>query len=235
MIDTSKRRPLASRQTRWANRAARLLADAGVTPNQISAAGMVAAMVAGMCFVLVPQAGPLGRAALLLLAALFCQLRLVCNLLDGMVAVEGGKGAPDGPFWNEFPDRVSDILILAGAGIAAGLPALGWAAAALAVLTAYVRSLGAAQGLSNHFDGPMAKPRRMWLLMLGCLLSLLEPALLVPMGLPRGSVLGVVLGVIALGSLATVVIRLQLIGSDLRTRAAGAEGVPGAAPGGQEC
>lgn len=175
MIDTSKRRPLASRQTRWANRAARLLADAGVTPNQISAAGMVAAMVAGMCFVLVPQASPLGRAALLLLAALFCQLRLVCNLLDGMVAVEGGKGAPDGLFWNEFPDRVSDILILAGAGIAAGSPALGWAAAALAVLTAYVRELGVTCGAPADFSGPMAKQHRMAVITGAAVLSTAEP------------------------------------------------------------
>ena len=89
-------------------------------------------------------------------------------------------------------------------------------------------------GLALGFGNALTLANLGWAL-LGCLLSLLEPALLVPMGLPRGSVLGVVLGVIALGSLATVVIRLQLIGSDLRTRAAGAEGVPGAAPGGQEC
>ena len=72
----------------------------------------------------------------LILAAAFCQARLICNLLDGMVAVEGGKREPSGPFWNEFPDRVADILILAGAGLGLGNPALGFAAAAFAMSAA---------------------------------------------------------------------------------------------------
>ena len=50
------------------------------------------------------------RGVILLLAALCIQLRLVCNLLDGMVAVEHGKGSPSGPIWNELPDRFADVL-----------------------------------------------------------------------------------------------------------------------------
>ena len=61
-------------------------------------------------------------------------------MLDGMVAVEGGKGSPDGPIWNEAPDRYSDIVILVGAGYGAAFagaasPSLGWAAAVFAVMT----------------------------------------------------------------------------------------------------
>ena len=241
--ERTMRREIPQRSTSWARAAAAAVGRTGITPNMISSVSVVVAAIG--CAALVGSGWAVYlhddgvRAALLIIAALMAPLRLLLNMLDGMVAVEGGKQSPVGDLYNEVPDRLADLLFLAGAGYAAasihGGITIGWVAASLAVLTAYVRSLGAAQGLSNHFDGPMAKPRRMWLLMLGCLLSLLEPALLVPMGLPRGSVLGVVLGVIALGSLATVVIRLQLIGSDLRTRAAGAEGVPGAAPGGQEC
>ena len=236
------RREIPQRSTSWARAAAAAIGRTGITPNMISSASVVVAALG--CAALVGSGWAVYlhddglRAVLLIIAALMAPLRLLLNMLDGMVAVEGGKRSPVGDLYNEVPDRLADLLFLAGAGYAIGSIhggiTIGWVTASLAVLTAYVRSLGAAQGLSNHFDGPMAKPRRMWLLMLGCLLSLLEPALLVPMGLPRGSVLGVVLGVIALGSLATVVIRLQLIGSDLRTRAAGAEGVPGAAPGERE-
>ena len=75
------------------------------------------------------------RITLLLVAALFCQFRLLCNLFDGMVAIEGGKQELDGPFWNEFPDRVADILIFVGVGYGVGQPALGCTAAAFAVLT----------------------------------------------------------------------------------------------------
>jgi len=40
----------------------------------------------------------------------------VCNLLDGMVAIEGGLKTPAGELFNDVPDRISDPLILVGAG-----------------------------------------------------------------------------------------------------------------------
>ena len=81
--------------------------------------------------------------------------------MDGMVAIEAGKQTADGAFWNEQPDRVADALILVGLGIAAGSLALGWAAAALAISTAYVRELGKGIDGVVDFSGPMAKPHRM--------------------------------------------------------------------------
>jgi phosphatidylglycerophosphate synthase len=117
----------------------------------------------------------LPRALLLLLAAAACQLRLLCNLLDGLLAVEAGRSAPDGPFWNEFPDRVSDVLVLAGLGLGLGLPGLGWAAACLAVLTAYTREMGLRLGLDADWRGPMAKPQRMAAVTAGALLAIPEP------------------------------------------------------------
>ncbi len=175
MAQEDNRRPLASRNSGWARAIARGLSSASITPNQISMASMVMAGLAGACFWLGGAAHPGPRAALLLAAALFCQLRLLCNLFDGMVAIEGGKQAADGPFWNEFPDRVADILILAGVGYGAGGPALGWAAAALSILTAYTRELGRACGLPADFSGPMAKQHRMATITAAALLSLLEP------------------------------------------------------------
>lgn len=161
MTDSGDRRPLSSRDTHWARSVARWLAGRSITPNQISQASIAAAALAGACFWLGGASEGATRVAIMLAAALFCQLRLLCNLFDGMVAVEGGKGEPDGPFWNEFPDRVADILILAGAGYGAGAPALGWAAAAFSTMTAYVRELGRANGAPSDFSGPMAKQHRM--------------------------------------------------------------------------
>lgn len=155
------RRPLKSRDTALAAKAARALAGYGVTPNAISQASMGFALLAGAAFWGAGFADEAVRWLLLILAALGCQLRLLCNLLDGMVAIEGGKGTPDGPYWNEAPDRIADALILAGMGMGALAPALGWAAAALAILVAYVRELGSAQGMAADFRGPMAKPHRM--------------------------------------------------------------------------
>ena len=160
----AERRPLASRDTRWAAAAARRLARAGVRPNRISQVSILFAALAGAAFAATAITSGGISSALLIAGALFCQLRLLCNLLDGMVAIEGGLSEPDGPFWNEAPDRISDLLILVGAGVAAGAVWLGFAAGALAIFTAYIRELARAEGMAADFSGPMAKPQRMALL-----------------------------------------------------------------------
>lgn len=169
------RRPLKSRGTKWAAMLTRWLAATSVTPNQISMASIAAGALAGLSFWASADAGGWAKVLLLIAAALFMQLRLLCNLLDGMVAIEAGKSASDGAFWNEFPDRIADIFILVGAGLAVGVPALGWAAAAMAVLTAYVREHGRACGAPADYSGPMAKQQRMAALTLGALAAATEP------------------------------------------------------------
>jgi len=166
MNDPADRRPIASRDAAPVRRLAAWAAGAGITPNGISIMSMLAALMAGLAFAFAGER-PWG----LVLAAIGCQLRLMCNLLDGLVAVEGGKGKPDGPFWNEAPDRISDLLILGGLGFAAGQPDLGWLAAALAILTAYIRELGRANGAGNDFSGPLAKPQRMALVTVAALVQ----------------------------------------------------------------
>ncbi|WP_136443082.1 CDP-alcohol phosphatidyltransferase family protein [Pacificoceanicola onchidii] len=191
---TESRRPLKSRDTALAARAAQKLAATHVTPNQISAASIGFALLAGGAFCLSDWS-----VWWLLLAALGVQMRLLCNLLDGMVAIEGGKKSATGAFWNEAPDRLADILILVGMGFGAGIPALGWAAAALAVLTAYVRELGVSAGAQADFSGPMAKPHRMAVATGAALL-----ALVLPVAWP---VLEIGLWVITLGAGATALRR----------------------------
>lgn len=174
MADPDSRRPIASRDTGWARKLTVWLAERNVTPNGISQASMLAAAAACFAFYMAGSASGSTRIGLLLAAALCCQLRLICNLLDGMVAVEAGKGARDGPFWNEFPDRVSDILIFVGIGYGVDAPILGWTAAAFSVLTAYTRELGRASGLEADFSGPMAKPQRMALVTAAAAISIFD-------------------------------------------------------------
>jgi phosphatidylglycerophosphate synthase len=203
------RRPIATRNAGWAQSLARWLANSRVTPNQISIASMVAAAVAGAAFWASGYTSGIAHITLLLLAAAFCQARLICNLLDGMVAMEGGKREASGPFWNEFPDRVADILILAGAGLGIGHPALGFAAATMAVFTAYVRELGRATGAPSDFSGPMAKPHRMAVMTGAAILATVEPLL------PQtpGTILMAALWVVTIGAILTVLRRaVRLVG-----------------------
>ena len=214
------RRPLQSRQARWAVATASWLTRQRVQPNTISLASVAFAALAGGCLVLSGLDLPLPRGLLLLLAAGMIQLRLVCNLLDGMVAIEGGLKTPSGELYNDVPDRISDPLILVGAGygIVWGVwgITLGWLAAVLAILTAYVRVLGVSAGTQHYFLGPMAKQHRMAALTAACVAGALEAILLQPY---TGWSVGIALVVIVMGSAATVVRRLRRIAADLEARA----------------
>lgn len=168
MSQEDDRRPLASRDTSWARSIAAALARSAVTPNQISVASVVFSAAGAVLLWLWPT--PAG----LLLAALCTQLRLLCNLFDGMVAIEGGKQSPVGALYNEFPDRLADSLLLVALGYACQYPWLGWFGALAAALTAYIRQSGAGLGFGHDFRGPMAKQQRMFVLTLGCVLGAAE-------------------------------------------------------------
>lgn len=107
--------------------------------------------------------------------AVFVQARLICNLLDGMVAIEGGRKTPTGDLWNEIPDRLADTALLMGAAVAAGVPWIGAAAAWGAVMTAYLRAFGASLTGVQDFSGPFAKPQRMAALTAAALIAAAEP------------------------------------------------------------
>jgi len=212
------RRPIKTRGAAWVQSLARRLTEAGITPNQISQFSMVFAGLAFTCFAAVGVTGLSGMphpALFLILSALFIQLRLLCNLLDGIVAVEGGKSGPDGPFWNEAPDRLADLLILTGLGLACGWPGLGLLASALAITTAYLREFGRAEGMEPDFSGPFAKPQRMaaatGTAILAAFCTLIAPAW-------TGTALLVGLCVITLGTAATAYLRCQRLISWLKSQ-----------------
>jgi phosphatidylglycerophosphate synthase len=168
---TASRRPLGSRNTAWARKLAAWAVTKGFTPNQISQASIGFAALGCFLYMLSPAGPGFLQFFWLLFAAATIQARLLCNLIDGMVAVEARQGEKDGPFWNEAPDRLSDFFFLIGAGIAAGNPGLGTLAAALAVTTAYLRELGRAEGFPPDFSGPLAKPQRMAVLTIGTVIA----------------------------------------------------------------
>jgi len=165
MIIPEARRPLASRSTRWAGFLATNAVRAGITADGISILSLVFSAAGVAALLLLP------RPWNLLGCAAGIQLRLLCNLLDGMVAIEGGKKSKVGALYNEVPDRVADSLFLVALGYAIGMPWLGWLAALAAAVTAYIRVLGGTLGLAQDFRGPLAKQHRMFVMTLGCLLG----------------------------------------------------------------
>ncbi len=195
MDGLKNRRPLAIRQREWVHKLARLLVRQGVSPNQVSLASVGFAALGALAYGFCPLAGDAVKAFLLLSAAVFIQLRLLSNLLDGIMAVEEGKKTPAGEIYNELPDRIADCLFFVAAGYAAGWPVLGWVSAILALMTAYVRALGGALGFAQDFCGPMAKQHRMHALCAGSVLAAFFSS--VP-------VLAATLALIILGSLLTV-------------------------------
>lgn len=228
------RRELRTRSAGWPRAIAGRLAALRVSPNMVSVASLVFAAVAAWAFYRVGRY-PLRSGNMfifmgdrvrrwrtysawwLVLGAAGIQLRLLCNLLDGLLAVEGGLKTKTGELFNEIPDRLADALILVGAGYALGRagwgPALGWSAAVLAVLTAYIRVLGGSLGFAQDFSGPMAKQHRMFVLTMGALVAAMEIAI-------RGRVtaLWIALVIIVAGSALTAALRIARIAGQLERR-----------------
>jgi phosphatidylglycerophosphate synthase len=181
---------------------------ANIHPDLISYSSILFSALGALCF---------WRSSvqpwLLCLGPLFCYLRLWLNMLDGMVALAANKASPRGEILNDLPDRISDVLIFAGvahSGLCA--PVSGYWAAILALLTAYVGTLGQAVGARREFGGVMSKPWRMVTLHIGAWITFASLKWsgqnLVYL---RLTVLDWTCLLIVLGCIQTIVVRLQRI------------------------
>src|SRR5207248_3121998 len=156
-------RPIAQMFRRTGHEATNLCVRLGISPDAISYCSMLAALIAALFF------WKSGKSAwLLIIAPMFCYLRLWFNMLDGMVAIAAGKVSSRGEIVNDLPDRISDIVIFVGVAYSGWMnPILGYWAAIFAVLTAYVGISGQAVGVQREFTGWMSKPWRMVALHVG--------------------------------------------------------------------
>ena len=164
----------------------------------------------------------MGAAALLtcpapigfIVTAACVQLRLLCNLLDGMVAIEGGRQSPVGGLYNEIPDRIADSFFIVALGYAVDVPWLGWLGALAAAVTAYIRVLGGSLGLPQDFRGPQAKPHRMAVMTAGCLIGAIE----IVIWRTQYALLAAA-WIIGIGAVLTCVTRTSAISKQLQARA----------------
>jgi phosphatidylglycerophosphate synthase len=214
-MSANNRRPLKVRETNWSKQIASYLSKKDITPNQISTASIFFAILASICLWLIPSKPSLNLWLFSLLAAVFIQMRLLCNLFDGMVALEGGKSTKSGELYNDIPDRISDSILFIVLGYALSdisslSIALGYFAALFAMMTAYVRLLGSSMGAKSYFIGPMAKQHRMALLTFALILTPFEVTFF-----HHRYILFFALVVITVGALITVINRIYHIYQEL--------------------
>ncbi len=166
----TSRRPIAAAFRQTADGATRFCVRHEIHPDAVSYLSILAAIVAAICFW---KSGEIRW--LLVVAPLFCYLRLWFNMLDGMVAVAAGKASRRGEILNDLPDRISDVIIFVGVAHSGLMnPIFGYWAAIAALLTAYVGLFGQALGVQREFGGIMSKPWRMVALHIGAWLEFLS-------------------------------------------------------------
>jgi phosphatidylglycerophosphate synthase len=212
------RRPIADTFRKTAHAAVRFCVRRRIHPDTISYLSIVASALAALC--LVRSSDSIG---LLVAAPVLFYVRLWLNMLDGMVALAAGQASARGEILNDLPDRISDVLIFAGVA-QSGLSSStgGYWAAILALLTAYVGTLGQAVGVQREFSGVMAKPWRMVALHVGVWTEAARQAGWLQMPSGPLTILDITCILIVAGCVQTIVIRLRRILAALESRNAGA-------------
>jgi len=136
-------------------------------------------------------------------------------MLDGMVAVAANKASHRGEILNDLPDRISDVIIFVGVAHSSLMsPLIGYWAAILAVLTAYVGLFGQALGVQRQFGGMMSKPWRMVALGIGAWITFARPSI----SIQRFTTLDLTCLVIIAGCIKTIVVRLKRITAALQNQ-----------------
>jgi phosphatidylglycerophosphate synthase len=206
----SSRRPIAALFRRTADAATRFCVEYGIHPDAISYLSIFAAVAAAICFWKSGQTH-----WLLIVAPLFCYLRLWFNMLDGMVAVAANKASRRGEILNDLQDRLSDIIIFVGVAHSGLMNSLiGYWAAIFAVLTAYVGLFGQALGAQREFGGMMSKPWRMVALSIGAWLTFFANT----NSFGRFTILDWTCLAIVAGCFETIVVRLKRVTAGLQDK-----------------
>ncbi len=136
-------RPLANR-----------LAGAGVTANQVTAAGLAISVAAGGLLALTGAA----KAALWLVPVVLF-VRMGLNAIDGMLAREHGQASPLGALFNELSDMASDAALYLPFAL---ILWPGWVVVVivLAMIAEAAGILGPMIGASRCYEGPFGKSDR---------------------------------------------------------------------------
>ncbi|WJV45982.1 CDP-alcohol phosphatidyltransferase family protein [Streptomyces flavofungini] len=143
----------------------RALARRGVSPDTLTAAGVVCAAAAGAILAWLPTwlptwlPAPLAALLAALPVALLLAARLAFANLDGALARDTGRTTRRGALLNELGDRAADLAVIAGFLPLAPLWLVATAALA-STLPSWVSLAGAAAGAPRLNGGPVGKTER---------------------------------------------------------------------------
>ena len=169
------------------------LANAGITPNQITWAALLLSVAMGAAVVWTG-----GASWLLISIPLVLLVRMALNALDGMLAKEYQQQSRAGAMLNEMGDVVADAALYLPLGLLVGVSGVMVTLFVIVGIFAEMAGvLGAAIGGTRRYDGPMGKSDRAFLF--GCI------ALLLGLGVAPGWWVDALLGVaVLLGGLTLV-------------------------------
>lgn len=185
----------------------RAMVRARVNPDALNALGALFGLGAGVAFAL----GSLGTAGWLIL------LGGVADVFDGRVARARGVASAHGAFLDSTLDRFAESFAFIGLCAHFGDRPLFVLATAAALsgslLVSYTRAKGESLGVSG-LGGVMQRAERLVLLAVGALLDPLAAS----NGFSSGSLLGLIVILIAIGSWGTAIYRTAAITDALRRR-----------------
>ena len=168
----------------------------GISPTQLSVAGVAFGAAGGLALAGLPT----GLPAAVVVAALLA-IRLACANLDGGLSRFTDRSSRWGSIENELGDRLSDMAACAGLFFLA-TPAVALAVLLAASFPSWISLAGAAAGAQRSNVGPVGKTER-------CLLLVLTAAI---------GIHAWIAAVLVLGSCITAAVRLV----GIRTELAGA-------------
>jgi phosphatidylglycerophosphate synthase len=173
-----------------------------VHPDVITWMSFLFSIAAGVCLFKANLRWPL------LLTPIFITLRCMCNLLDGMVAIERKMTSTRGEALQDMVDRFSDSCTLLGVAFSSfGDLRLGIFAMTIMLISSHIGVLKKAVGGKREYGGILGKGDRFFLIGVASIAQYLW------MDDVRGlHVLSIMLGVIILGGIVTIVQRSISIG-----------------------
>ena len=131
----------------------KVLARIGATPNQVTLAGLLISVAAGVALMLAPQ-----NVTALLAIPVVMLLRMALNAIDGMLAREHGMQTVAGGFLNELCDVLSDcVLILPFVWVIPVAAAWVVLLTIFAALSEFAGVLALALGASRRYDGQIGR------------------------------------------------------------------------------